>query len=335
MKVRLEIFALLLVLTSLIIPVFAQQDSDLDHINELLKETKCKPYKSIYEYDSLISRETIFLTTLDSITLSRFSGRSIRISSSIGIIDLLKEYSQKEASLNKDSIGTSLSLLFLRQELDERLTLNFMDVATILAEIDCEQERLTEIRNYLQDRTNRKTRKLNILAITISSLETIGGGLIAFLAPEAKEFAFGLTMTGGLTSGYWGVKQLFIKHEVELYHPRNHIRELLEHPVESKIFPPNVWFFLTVPSGIDSDTISKRKELIQEFKESGLMDGYRRYMGNKIQTADILSANCGMYDVALLSHRINMLELLKIKINLMKYDLKRLQQELILKINSY
>jgi len=77
------------------------------------------------------------------------------------------------------------------------------------------------------------------------------------------------------------------------------------------------------------DSLSKREVLINEFEDTGILG--RVNSKDKDANIKLFFSNGGRYNVDQLTDRINMLEMLETKINFMKYDLKRLQQEVMIR----
>jgi hypothetical protein len=146
----------------------------------------------------------------DSLTTIRFSLRARNIAASVGAIPSLNKFAALEKSANTESDSAKLALLFVRQEIDERLSLALLDISSVLAEIDCEQERAIELRSYLQTLINRKVKTLNIASIVVGSAGAIVAGTVSIYEPDANKTIQFISIAAALGSGYWALRQIFI-----------------------------------------------------------------------------------------------------------------------------
>jgi hypothetical protein len=294
---------------------------------ELGIEDDCQPSKATYFYDSLLTPKYLQSEIADSNTIKRFSLRARNISISVGAMHSLNKFTLLEPLAHKGSDSAKLALLFVRQEIDERLSLALLDVSTVQAEIDCEIERATQLRNYLTQVTNKRVKILNIGSIVVGAVGTLVSSAISVDNPNANIPIQEASIIGAVAGGYLAMKQLFVRRSAFFAHPRNHLKEIWENPSRPVAFPPNVWHFMTKEFSVDGKKLTGRDLLLNEFREIRILgeDSTERKKLTKLFFGD-----GGEYNIDHLSDRINMLELLETEINLMKYDLKRLHQEVLL-----
>jgi hypothetical protein len=294
---------------------------------ELGIEDDCQPSTATYFYDSLLTPDYLQSGKADSATLQRFSLRARNIAISVGAMHSLNKFTYLEPRAKGDSDSAKLALLYIRQEIDERLSLALLDVSAVQAEIECEKERAMQLRNYLIQVTNKHVKILNIASIVVGAVGTIISSAISLDRPDANIPIQEAAIVGAVAGGYFAMKQIFIKKSAFFAHPRNHLRDIWDNPARSVTFPPNVWHFMTKEFSLDGKTQTGRQLLINEFDEIGVLGEDSTEWKKRTL---LFFGNGGEYNVELLSDRINMLELLESETNLMKYDLKRLHQEILL-----
>jgi len=175
----------------------------------------------VYYYDSLVISNIDYIVTSDSATEARFSKRALNIASSIGLTELLNKFTHLEELSNHGSDSAKLQLLFVRQEIDEKLTLEFLDVSALLAEIDCDQQKMIEIRSFLQEVINRRVKYLNIGSIVTGSVFSVLSGGIAIRKPEENNLINATAIAGAVVGGYLAIRQIFVSKSIEVSHERN------------------------------------------------------------------------------------------------------------------
>jgi hypothetical protein len=294
---------------------------------ELGIEDDCQPSKATYFYDAMLTPKYLQSEIADSITIKRFSVRARNISISVGAMHSLNKFTFLEPLAHNGSDSAKLALLFIRQEIDERLSLALLDVSTVQAEIDCEIERAMQLRNYLTQVTNKRVKILNIASIVVGAVGTLISSAISVDNPNANIPIQEASIIGAVAGGYLAMRQIFIRRSAFFAHPRNHLREIWENPDKPVAFPPNVWHFMTKEFSVDGSTRTGRQLLLNEYNEIRVLGEDSTDRKERIK---LFFGEGGEYNIEHLSDRINMLELLETEINLMKYDLKRLHQEVLL-----
>jgi hypothetical protein len=291
-------------------------------------EEDCQPSKTTYYYDSLLRPQSLHAQFADSATTTRFSLRARNIAISAGAMGALNKFTQLEPKAIAGSDSAKLALLFVRQEIDERLSLAVLDISSVQAEIECEKDRAIQLRNYLTLVINKRVKVLNISSIVVTALATVVASGVSLAKPNDNTLIQEISIVGAVVGGWLAFKQIFVQRKAYFNHPRNHLRDLWFNSSNPQTFPPNVWHFLTKQFIIDGKTMTGRELLIKQFIDIGaLAKSNKRDKTNKVA---LFFGDGGYYTVGQLSDRINLLELLETEINLMKYDLKRLHQEILM-----
>jgi hypothetical protein len=258
----------------------------------------------------------------------RFSVRARNISISAGAMKALNEFTKIEPKAMAGSDSAKLALLFVRQQIDERLNLAVLDISSVLAEVECEKDRAIQLRTHLMHVTNKHVKVLNIGSIVVGAVATVVSSVISLYKPNDNLLIQSVSIAGATVGGYLALKQIFISRKAYFNHPRNHLRDIWQNSSRPTTFPPNVWHFLTKQYIVDGKSMTGRQMLIKQFIDIGAMAKTNKR--DNTNRASLFFGNGGYYTVNTLTDRINMLELLETEINLMKYDLKRLHQEILI-----
>jgi hypothetical protein len=291
-------------------------------------EEDCQPSKTTYYYDSLLRPQSLHAQFADSATINRFSLRARNVAVSAGAIKALNKFTHLEPKAMAGSDSAKLALLFVRQEIDERLSLAVLDISSVQAEIECEKDRAIQLRNHLTQVINKRVKVLNISSIVVTALATVVASGVSLVKPSDNTLIQEVSIVGAVVGGYLALRQIFVQRKAYFNHPRNHLRDIWLNSSNPQTFPPNVWHFLTKQFIIDGKTMTGREFLIRQFIDIGaLAEKNKRDKTNRIS---LFFGEGGYYTVSQLSDRINLLELLETEINLMKYDLKRLHQEILM-----
>lgn len=158
-----------------------------------------------------------------------------------------------------------------------------------------------------------------MISVIAASATTLATRWVEYNDPQARDILFSIAVVGGITGAYLALKQILIKRYAYFTHRHNHLGELYYKSVYSTLFPPRVWNYLKAENASQSLTLEyikmeyfTQKELEQE------SDRVKTFFGSE-----------GVYNPVMFSQRINMLEMLEVKMDTYKYSLKNLQQNII------
>lgn len=281
---------------------------------------QCFTSETGYIYDSLLAVQQLpYDTTGAGAQVSkRFSRRAIAISKDINVYPILCEYTRMEAQTDKESI----KFLLVKQELNQRISLAMNDITSALAELTCEKARTIEVQNYLNSKINRNIARVTVASIIVGAAATVVASTISLEEGE-NEYEQGVAIAGAVVGTYLGFKALASKRKIRFMHPRNHLQEFWEEKSTSRIFSPVIWNFVSKNFNLKGENTTGKKEVIKRWASSNLLK--KGDMQEKL-----FMGTGGAYSAEDLATRINMYEVIEAEIDLIKYDLKRLQQELLL-----
>ncbi|WP_447600401.1 hypothetical protein [Nitrospira sp. Nam80] len=242
----------------------------------------------------------------------------------IRVLGLLKRIPglEREAQAQPDTIWR---LLWTRQQIIDRISLAAFDVSSTVAEIDCEESRADHVADGMQEvRQDRQERGLFMALIGGALIGVVAGSLS--LAGLATASAANAILGGALSIGIGGAATVFLGGEHDFHHPRNHLRDLRDPPMQSALFPASVWRYLNGPSRtLPGDSV--RDALLIYWGQ----DGRLGEPGSKTEQRrnELLFADGGIYDITTLRIRAEMLNHVKSEILRMGQDLNQLLYEVL------
>lgn len=256
----------------------------------------------------------------------RFSPQSQRIADRIGVKHLLVRAAMLENSADRD-IATALERLQVQQQVSNRISLAFLDVARTAAETDCEEKRADQLAELLREERDKHIRRLLLISIVGDAMiGIVAGGLNLALMETAAAAA---EILGGSVATWFGIASLSLSDEArhEFRHERNLLQEVWIGPKDSALIPPSVWRHMTRPLPEDPDQYSLRESLIMRWRQ----DGRLGEAGSELEQrrTKLFFGEGGSYSIDDLRDRAAMLELLKTDVNLMNQDLERLMEEIL------
>ncbi len=303
----------------------AQDTARLKMINN---NSYCQNSSSVFYFDSLWLESIKQDTLLNSAATERFSPRARNIAKDMGIASLLNQYSEieKTKGLDKDILAGKIAVFTHHADLE---------VTSCVAELNCELKRSEELRDFLRGRIQKRINRLTIASILIGTATSVIVNTVALDNARAAKYSqsfkyafIGSSVVGSTLS----IRSFFLNDKALFVHKRNALTDIWENPKQPRILPPIVWRFVNKKFPTKQGVwTSGREILIEQWKGMGMLTDSPE---PKIMARNkSLLGREGYYDMGLIETRIAMLKMLTEEINLMLYDLKRLQQELILPNN--
>lgn len=232
---------------------------------------------------------------VDSSLRQQLSPGSLHIANIIGIIEYLNNYNRLVNSQDAVTVESRLRILELKQSIDHEINNASLVISAVSSELDCEEERISQIAHYLTEKQSGLESKLTIGAIVLGASGAIlTGGVIK---NDKASNAVGIST--GIAEAGFGFAMLFNKRKIEFYHERNILRDIYEGPQISTLFPSFIWYYLNYE---DQNKLSLRKDIIDKWSQFGQIDNNSQtisslYFGNGgVYTADELNNRAAMYD---------------------------------------
>nr|WP_314074984.1 hypothetical protein [uncultured Roseococcus sp.] len=242
-----------------------------------------------------------------SIVTQGLSRDAAQMAEVIGALDGLQGLLAAERRRSVD-----VQFLLARQAVTDRVLLATLDVNASLAAIDCEGERGDSLRGQLQRIEARRARNLGLASILLgATTAALSGGLGLAGIDRAGDI---VGIIGGTAEATIGGALLYGSASGRLRTRSNLLGEILQHPEESRLFPPTVWRYLTRREEPGARSIAE--EIVANWQSAGLL-----------RENDPLMDPEGEFTVSDLERRDGMLDLLEARIALMSRDLRVLLEE--------
>ncbi|TAH28352.1 MAG: hypothetical protein EAZ06_10235 [Cytophagales bacterium] len=292
--------------------------------------SSCVISEKAYLMDSLTmanaSKFNYDTTEATKILPVRFTNRSITMARDLNLYGHLCEYTRLE--IKNQNSPPSADFIALRQDFYQRIRIAEDDIITNLAELDCEKTRILSLTNYLANYNQTRTNRATINAILAGSLTAIIAGTAGLIDPDSTNTIQQVsTIVGAVASAYYSFRAFGTKKKIIYLHARNHLREVWQRNLYSQIYSPSVWNFMCKVFRSKGKTSNGLDVIKEKWQQEDLLDEKDKNYKDKVQ---LLMGNGGDYSLDDLQNRLNMLVVIESEIDLMKYDLKRLQQEMMI-----
>ncbi|GAB2591192.1 hypothetical protein [Spirosoma areae] len=275
----------------------------------LIDESKYCEQAIQYVYDSTYQTQTD-LKAIEQITLdlsTQYSHRDLVMANALGILPLLQELASLETH---PTTGNFVQRIALRQKIMGRLVVASAQIASVVAELNCEGERASRLATYLDQRDAGRIRLLTIISVVIGASTTVATTLL----PDGNALKVTGIGGGALGAGFGGLGAFSSNRAVKLIHLRNLLTDVWLQNEHSSDYPPFVWNMLNDKlfsySGQNSISYNTRRR----WQEYVLMDS-----ADKAQ--DLYFGGGGMYKSDDLHVRVEMLNQLQSSVLSINQDL--------------
>ncbi|MGN0003702.1 MAG: hypothetical protein ACI35V_09750 [Sphingobacterium composti] len=284
-------------------------------ISKQLAASKCNQ-QNLYSYSTADFPKPLNELYIHTKIQNSISAPSLHIANTIGIIDYLNAYAElKTSQSSEENIENRLKILELKQAIDHQINNASLVISAVSSELDCEEERVSQIAHYISEKQGTQESKLTIGAIVLGATGAIlTGGVIK---NDKASNAVGIST--GIAEAGLGLTMLFNKRKIDFYHERNILQDIWEGPAVSKLFPSFIWYYL---NSEDINKNSLRKDIIDKWSQFGQIDE------NSKDIADLYFGKGGKYTVDDLENRADMYDQLESQIYLLKQKLMTLAQEI-------
>lgn len=284
-----------------------------------------RPHRAALRVDPPLP-EGDFLRAVEELAPRGYSRPAVEIADSIGALAELRRLATLDAAGPPRGTESALRRLALRQAIGERVLGAMLDIAAVLAELDCEGERGDQLQAVLQARETRRLRRLTIGSILAGALTAgVTGGLGLGGAVTAASIA---GIAGGATEAGFGAAQLGGGPTGMLATDRNLLGELWRRPAEPVLFPQTVWNYLV---RVRTGPVARQAGPVAEaLAAAWAADGRLGAPGSEEARARaaLLFGAGGRYTADELETREALLELVQASVSLMNRDLRLLLADL-------
>ncbi len=241
-----------------------------------------------------------------------FSLKSITAANAIGAIDELEHI----INLSQSETMDTLKYVLARQRLSDKINQASLEISSITASIDCEEEKSEQLASFLEKEIRKKERNFTVAAIvTGAAISVLTGGILFLQGGDLLIELVGIT--GGLTEVWLGLSILKANKKVAIEHRDNILAEVKEGGAKTTFIPPAIWYY------INHENASRNGKSLRQL----LLDRWQIY--NLDEGDDnVLFMEGGLYSAEMLKNRADMLDQLEAQIDLMQQDLLGLSKEI-------
>ena len=275
-----------------------------------------------YTFDEL--PKLLEMQIIDSNLSQNFSFEALNIANAFNFLNLLIEFNNlKYNHLQNPTIENNLKLIELKLAITQKINIASLEISSVTSELDCEEERATQVANFLKGKVEKREKNLVIGSIIVGAVGAITTEGLNNSSSAGKSGSY-VAIGTAITEAILGVLMLANKKKIEFVHERNTPGEIWTGPLTSKTLSPSIWYYLNYKDSENRKT-SLRNLLTEHWETYGQVEKKTK---NKIKDTDeIYFGLGGKYTFEQLENRADMYDQIESYINLMKQDLKTLSVE--------
>ena len=286
------------------------------NIRQQITASNCNQ-QNVYDYTAEDLPQPLHTISIDSVLTELLNPGNLHMANALGLLPDLTQYVYLKKGLEASDLAKRLTLLELKQRIDHRINIASLEVSAVASEMDCEEERTSQVANYLKGSESEMESKLTIAAVVVGASGAIATGGV--IKNDAASNTVGIAT--GITEASLGLLMLFNNRKIDFYHQRNALREIWEWKPVSSNFPPFVWYYLTYRDP-NKDAPSIRQTILEKWEDFGQISEGEDEEGQPV--VPIYFGDGGKYTTDQLVNRADMYDQLESHITLMKQDLKAL-----------
>ncbi|HEY8400551.1 MAG TPA: hypothetical protein VIK89_04775, partial [Cytophagaceae bacterium] len=147
-------------------------------LNTLLEKSNCNQ-QNVYSYSTSELPKPIHELDIDTALTSRFSFKSLNVANAIGILDMLSSYVNLLLEKKQNpTLENRLALIELTQQINQKINTSSLEISAIASEMDCEEERTSQIANFLKAKEDEAETRLTVGAIIIGASGALARGIL-------------------------------------------------------------------------------------------------------------------------------------------------------------
>ncbi|MBS1681491.1 MAG: hypothetical protein JST48_07250 [Bacteroidetes bacterium] len=289
-------------------------------------KSSCTPQRS-RQFSERDIPKPLYNIDIDTALSSRISFSSLNVANAIGILDLLSDYvTEIKLHRNQQNFANKLTLFEMHLKMSQRIDRASLEVSSVTSELDCEEEKIAQIADYLNGKEGENETRLTAAAIATGAAGAIISEILLNNNNQGNHNLETIGIASGITEATLGLMILLNKKKTDFSHPRNALREIWEGRDVSEIFPPFIWYYLNYYDPNKPNDLSIRNQIIERwmsFKQIGSANSKKKH-----QLIGLYFGNGGRYSTEQLYNRANMYDQLESYIKLIKQDLTLLAIEL-------
>jgi len=284
-------------------------------ISQLIRSNKCyQPTDYVYTSQDMPNTSDLF--RLDQSEMrSKMTSESLFVASTLGLSEVLGEYYLLKQQSSLPNLEQRIRLLELRQLIYNKINNASLAISAVSSELDCEEERISQIASYLSDKQSNLESNLTIGAIVLGA----SGAILTSGVIKNDKASNTVAISVGVAEAGLGLAMLFNKRKIVIKHRRNILKDIWEGPETSVKFPAFIWYYLNYET---LGQPSLRNEIIDKWAQFGQINQANQ------DFAMLYFNEGGKYTSSELENRADMYDQLGSQIYLLKQKLMTLTKEI-------
>ena len=252
----------------------------------------------------------------DKVLTDNYTIHDITLANAIGMLPALQKLAHTQ-NLKSVSNEKKIAILEEREKIVNRLLIASTAVSSIAAELDCEGERANQLASFMDDKDDKRIKKLTAFSIILGA----AAGVVTNVLQPGNAY-YGIGVTGGVISGALALVTLSKNKKAQFYHERNLLAEIWYESDTTCAFPPFVWYILSDKEFSNDKKYPIRYNIKHRWEKLGRLgkEGTKK----REQQIQLLFGKGGEYSAELLHIRSDMIDQLQSSIRLLNQDLESL-----------
>lgn len=274
---------------------------------------------SLYELDKKAAPLPLEQLNLSDRLNKNFSNRNLNIANALGMLSFMDDYIKVLEEYKADpTLEKRIAYIDKYQRLSQRFEASKMEISSVQSELNCEEDRLRQVSQYLMGVEGKEIKNLTVASILLGATWSIVSAFVLNGSDAAVYFGLGV----GIIGAGLGYSMLKVRKPVNFTHKRNHLKEIVLGPEQSELFPSSVWYYLNFIDAEGEDPRSMRGEILQKWRTLGVFVDIKSKDMPALQ--EKFFGEGGIYSSRELELRASMYDQVSAKINLMMQDLNYL-----------
>ncbi|MCX2449707.1 hypothetical protein OQX61_00360 [Pedobacter sp. PLR] len=262
---------------------------------------------------------------IDTALINHFGFASLNIANAFGFLDLLQQLVKAKEDFKRSPVTENrLRRIETTMKLSGQINLASLEISSFASELDCEEERITQVADFLKGKEKQRETRLTVAAIGIGAIGGVASGLLSS-NDNAGHSGDYVGIGTGIAEAILGVLILKNSMITELQHPRNVLKDIW-YGQDSSIFPPSVWYFITYKNPAKPNELSLREKIKESWK------GFNQVAVDNTEEMNKFTLQYfqdkGVYGTDDLYNRAKMYDQIESYVKMIKQDLTTLSLEL-------
>jgi hypothetical protein len=268
--------------------------------------------------------QALYEIKLDTVLTNRFSYSGLNIANAFGFLELLKKSVLVEKKYAQSpTLENRLQKLEMNVRIDECINQASLEISAFASELDCEEERIAQVADYLKAKELERESKLTAAAIVVGAVGGVTSGILACISGSGNSGNYVGILTG-VAETVLGTLIFNNNNKTAFSHRRNALKDIWYNPKTSTVFPPSIWYCLTYKNPNEKE-IALREKIIERWKSFEQVNVNDPKAAQKFTTTFL--GEKGMYSTEDLYNRAKMYDLIESYVKIIKQDLTKLSKE--------